>query len=73
MNKSQVSGISERLVYGVAVAIAGLGVKWGWYDNEMAAYVAGGLVAAAGGIWAWWINRPQALMKAAIDSQTKDA
>lgn len=68
MNKDQVTGISERVLYGFVMAMFGLGVKKGWYDNETAAYLAGGAVTLIGGIWAWWINRPQALIRAAAQS-----
>lgn len=71
MDKNQTQGVLERLLYGAAVALVGIGVKRGWYDSETATYLAGGLVAAAGSVWAFWINRPKALASAAATDGVK--
>lgn len=67
MNKDQTTGIIERVIYGVLLGFFMNGVKRGWYDAEMAGYLAGGVVAFVGGAYAWWINRPAALMNAATN------
>lgn len=67
MNKDQSNGIFERLIYAVAMAVLMKLVAKGYIDEDMAAYVAGGVVAAAGSAWAWWINRPQALITSAAN------
>ena len=61
----QTTGIVERVLYGVALALAMKFVAWGWLDPDMAPYVAGGLVTAIGGAWAWWVNRPKAMLQSA--------
>lgn len=65
LNSEQQKGIAERLVYAAAMALLTKLVAKGYIDQDMAAYVAGGAVAAVGGLWAWWINRPKALADAA--------
>jgi hypothetical protein len=67
VNKDQVTGVAERILYGLAVGLTGIGVKKGWYDTEMAAYLAGGIVTVVGSIWALWINRPTALIQSAAN------
>lgn len=62
MASDQSIGISERVLYGVLSAAALKGVSYGWWDADMAAYIAGGAVTALGGTWAWWQNRPQRLL-----------
>lgn len=65
MNKEQKAGIVERLVYAAAMAVLTKLVAKGYIDQDMAAYVAAGAVTAVGGAWAWWINRPKALVQSA--------
>lgn len=65
MNKDQTSGIVERLIYAAAMAVLTKLVAKGYIDQDMAAYAAGGAVAAVGSVWAWWINRPKALAQSA--------
>jgi hypothetical protein len=65
MTKDQGTGIVERLMYGAILALAMKFVGWGWLDPDMAPYIAAGGVGLAGGAWAWWINRPGALLTAA--------
>ena len=67
MNKDQGTGIIERFSYGLVLAVAMKFVAWGWLSADMAPYVAGGVVGAAGAAYAWWINRPVALMNSAAD------
>lgn len=68
MNKDQVTGVAERVVYALAMAILTKLVAKGYIDQDMAAYLAAGAVTLVGGLWAYWINRPQALMNAAVNS-----
>ncbi len=65
INSEQQKGILERLVYAAAMALLTKLVQKGYIDGDMAAYIAGGAVAAVGGVWAWWVNRPQSLNEAA--------
>lgn len=65
MNKDQVTGIGERVLYGVVTYFTAQAVAKGWIDGEMASYIATGAVSLIGGAWAWWINRPTALLRAA--------
>ncbi len=65
MNKDQTTGIVERLIYAAAMAVLTKLVGAGYINQDMAAYAAGGVVAAVGSAWAWWINRPQALAQSA--------
>lgn len=64
-SKDSPLGIAERVVYGIAMAVLMKAVQAGWITADMAPYVAGGVVTAVGGFWAWWINRPIALAQAA--------
>lgn len=64
-SKDQATGVIERLAYGAILALMMKLVQKGYIDADMAAYIAGGVVAAAGSIYAWWINRPKAILKAA--------
>lgn len=65
MNYDQKTGITERVLYGLAMALLTKLVAKGYIDEDLAAYVAGGFVAAVGTMWAWWINRPQAQLRSA--------
>lgn len=64
-NKDQTTGVIERLAYGAILAVMMKLVQKGYIDADMAAYIAGGLVASAGALYAWWINRPKALLQSA--------
>lgn len=59
------SGIAERLIYSAVLAVAMKLVAAGYITSDMATYLAAGAVALAGSVWAWWINRPKALLVAA--------
>lgn len=63
--KDQTTGVIERLAYGAILALMMKLVQKGYIDADMAAYIAGGVVAAAGAVYAWWINRPKAIAVAA--------
>lgn len=65
MNKDQTTGVAERILYGVAMGVLAKLVARGYIDEDMAAYIAAGFVSAVGAGWAWWINRPKALVQAA--------
>lgn len=67
MTKDQTTGVAERVLYGVLIGLFAKGVAWGWYDADMAAYLASGGVMFVGGAYAWWINRPVALLNAATN------
>lgn len=68
MTKDQTTGILERIVYAVAMAVLTKLVAKGYIDQDMAAYLAAGVVTFVGGAWAWWINRPKALAIAAANT-----
>lgn len=55
-------GIFERIVYGAIIAATAKLVEKGYMTSDMAAYVAGGGMAALGSVWAWWQNRPGRLL-----------
>lgn len=61
----QVKGIIERVAYGLIMLILGKLVARGVIDGDMAAYIAGGAVTAIGGAYAWWVNRPKAIVQSA--------
>ena len=63
-SKDQVTGIIERVIYGAMMLLLGKLVARGTIDGDMAAYIAGGAVTAFGSAYAWWINRPKALVQA---------
>lgn len=65
MNKDQSTGILERLAYAMIMAVLMKLVAKGYIDEDMATYVASGIIAAGGAVWAWWINRPKALIQSA--------
>lgn len=65
MNKDQTTGVAERVLYGILMAAFAKGVERGWYDAEMAGYLTAGALTLIGGAYAWWINRPTALLNAA--------
>lgn len=65
VSKDQTTGIAERIAYGAILAIAMKAVERGWISTDMATYIAAGGVTALGSLWAWWINRPAALLTAA--------
>lgn len=67
VTKDQGTALIERALYGVALAFAMKLVGWGVLSADMAPYVAGGAVTAIGGAYAWWINRPKAIVQAAAN------
>lgn len=73
LSKNQGSGVAERMLYGVITFLAARAASRGWIDPSMVEYVAAGGVMLAGSAWAWWINRPTALLNAAGDSIPKNA
>lgn len=73
MNKDQGSGIIERVVYGaVSFMVLRYGGKLGLTPDD-AAWLAGGAIALFGGAWAWWHNRPVAVLNRAGEAIPKDA
>lgn len=65
MNKDQTTGVAERVLYAIILAGAMKLVERGWITADMAIYLAAGGVTAIGGAYAWWINRPSALLSSA--------
>lgn len=65
MNKDQTTGVAERVLYAIILAGAMKLVERSWITPDMAIYLAAGGVTALGGAWAWWINRPSALLSSA--------
>ncbi len=68
VTKDQGSGIFERVLYGVAMALCMKFVSWGWLDADSAPYFAAGAVAAVGSAWAFYVNRPKSLQQAATNT-----
>jgi len=65
MNKDQGGGIIERVIYGaILFLVMKFGARFG-LSSEDAAWIAGGGVALAGGAYAWYHNRPVAVMNRA--------
>jgi hypothetical protein len=62
------SGVGERIAYGIGIAGAMKLVAWGWITADDAAWLAGGFVGLVGGAWAWWINRPKAIIQSAAST-----
>lgn len=73
MNKDQTTGVAERVLYAMILAVAMKLVERGWIDADMATYIASGGVMAIGGAYAWWINRPSALLSSAGAQLPKNA
>lgn len=67
------TGISERIAYGTIIAATAKLVEKGYMTSDMQVYVAGGGVAALGSAWAWWINRPAAIMNSAAAQMPPNA
>lgn len=73
MNKDQGGGIIERVVYGVITfLVLRFGSKIGLTADD-AAWLGGGTIALAGGAWAWWHNRPVAVLNRAADALPDNA
>lgn len=68
LNKDQGNGILERAMYGAFTAFAMKLVAWGWFTADEAPWIAGGLMTAAGGAYAWWHNRPAKVLDRAADA-----
>ncbi len=62
MASDQITGITERVIYGAIIATTAKLVEKGYLTSDMQVYIAGGGVAAIGSVWAWWNNRPARLM-----------
>lgn len=76
MNKPQVIGIGERLLYTFLVWLGVKLVAAGVISPEMAAYVAdasGAIMAAIVTFYGWWANRPQSLLNDATRAVPKEA
>lgn len=65
MTNDQGTGVVERVIYGAILAALMKLVAKGWLSADMAPYLAGGAVMALGGLYAFWINRPKAIVQAA--------
>lgn len=73
LSKNQGSGVAERMLYGAITFLAARAASRGWIDPSMVEYVAAGAVMLVGSAWAWWINRPSALLSAAGNQLPKNA
>lgn len=73
MGSDQTSGIAERVLYGLILGFMMKLVEKGWITSDMAPYYATGVVAFAGGAYAWWINRPGKLLDAGARQLPKNA
>lgn len=62
LTTDQIGGI----VRAVVAAASGYAVTKGWTDANTAAWIGGGAVLLATGVWSWWTNRPQKV----VDSVT---
>lgn len=63
--KDQTTGIIERIAYGLILAVMMKMVQRGYMTADEAPYYAAGIVGGAGSAYAWWINRPKAILQAA--------
>lgn len=72
-NNEMAKGVAERWIYGGIIVLTSKFVDKGYITSDMAAYIAGGGVAAVGGIYAWWKNRPGALMNRAASQIPSNA
>lgn len=73
MNKDQTTGVFERVTYSVLLWIAMKFVAMGYIDPDMAGYIAAGGLALVSSSYAWWINRPSALLTAAGNQLPKNS
>lgn len=67
VTKDQGMSIAERVIYGIAMALGMKFVAWGYIEADMAPYFAAGAVSGIGSAYAWWINRPKAIVQAAAN------
>lgn len=65
VTKDQASGITERLLYAGATAVAMKLVSHGWISADDATWVATGIIGAVGGAYAWWVTKPSNILLAA--------
>lgn len=75
MNRPQVIGIGERLLYTFLIWLGVKLVAAGVISPEMAAYLAdasGAIMGAIVAFYGWWVNRPQNLMNAGTQALPKD-
>lgn len=68
MNADQIWAMSERIIYGVAMAVAMKLVAAGWLESADAPWLAGGIVAAIGGFIGWIKSRPANLLSRAAST-----
>lgn len=76
MNKDQTKGMGERILYALLFWLGMRAVGAGLITPEMVPYIAdaGGIIlTAVGAVYAWWINRPTALLNASADNLPKNA
>lgn len=68
INKDQGSGVIERAIYSAILFVA---LKYGSYlglSGDDAAWIAAGGMLLTSGAWAWWHNRPAAVLKRGADA-----
>lgn len=61
-NHEAFKATAERMVYGAIIFATAKLVDKGYMTFDMQAYVAAGAVTFIGGAYAWWKNRPAALI-----------
>jgi len=67
LTKDQGTSILQRIVYAAVMFLAMKAVARGYIDADMAAYIAVGIAGAADTAYAWWTNRPKAIVQAAAN------
>jgi CHASE2 domain-containing sensor protein len=63
----RLTGVGERIAYGVISAILLRLAARGWIPPEMVEYIALGIISGVGGVYAWWLNRPQKILETAAN------
>lgn len=72
-NTARTLGVSERVLYGVILGVVTQFATWGWFDPNLAPWVAGGVFMLVSGSYGWWLNRPEGLLADAKSANTASA
>lgn len=59
----------EAQVRALFMALAGIAVSFGVIQAGTATTIVGVLMLVVGAIWSWYVNRPEALVKAAASTE----
>jgi hypothetical protein len=73
MNKAMQMGLIERWIYTFVLGAAMQGVAKGWWDADMATYIAVGVMGLGSSARGWWVNRPQRLLDDAAATLPKNS